>query len=232
MKIIAYLFFCTIIFSCKRSQHNLNFEKRIPIDGAGNFDLIYQYIKAQTKYAKLNIIENGFDSFYIRIWYASSTNMDQQVIDFYKKSDSDSWNGNYYYLALDTTNINLRYPKKLTEGIPDTDGYYYSLDTAQTMFRIVKNEKLKDPKNGWGVFGKELLNTKITTASDWSNRADYEIDHSISSLLIEIATKDYYRIFSYYSLSPDAKTKPTQKVIDLIKLVEDNLGIKLILKMR
>lgn len=222
-----FLCSCFVILSCTSNEINQNFEKRIPIDGFGNFDIEYAYKKAQINYAGLNIIENGFDSIFIRIWNTVPINLDQQILEFSKKNNSKSWVGNYYYLVLDTANIKLKYPITPGQKMSDTGKNYYLLDTVQTMYKATRKEKLDEPYQGWELFGKQLLNTRITTAPDWTNIHDYNNDSSNNLILIEIATKDYYRIFSYPSLSANTEINQTKKVLKFIKLCEERFKIKL-----
>ena len=80
---------------------------------------------------------------------------------------------------------------------------------------------------GWDIFEKKILDSRITTAPDWTVIKDYNTGSSNNVIIIEISTKNYYRIFSYPSLSTNIETKQTEKVLSFLKLCEDNFKIKL-----
>lgn len=145
MKITCYIFFFFCLNGCTSNKQPVAFEKRIQIDGFGNFDFTYAYTKEMTKYAGLNIIENGFDSICIRIWNTIPINIDQQMIEIRIKNNPKLWTANYYHFALDTANIALKYIKGSSKEIPDEGQYYYNLDTVKTMYKIIKKEKLNTP---------------------------------------------------------------------------------------
>jgi hypothetical protein len=223
----VYFLFCVFLFGCRENSENLNFQKRIPIDNFGNFNLDYLYKKEQTKYAKLDLIENGFDSFCIRVWYQGFLNNDQQLIEFRKGVRSKIWESDYYYLACDSVNVKLQNPNVSSNIISDSGEYYYHLDTSQTMLTIIKREKILEPKSGWENFGQKLLETGILSAPDYTIIKDYQIINSDNIVLVEIATKNYYRMFSYRSLNDNIEIKSTLKVLNFIRFIEDNFNLKI-----
>jgi hypothetical protein len=223
---IFYLFCILVFIGCAGNKNKNDFEKRIPLDFAGNFDLTYAYTKAETDYLGLKRIDNGFDSMCIRLWFLSANSVDQKMVEFRKRSESKQWEGNYYYMVQDTANIKLKYPNGPNEIVPDTGRDYYFIDTGSVMYAIREKKELI-PSQGWQNFGRQLTSANITKFRDWVYVDHYE-NGNFNTLIVEISTSKYYRVFSYPHLSKNFDDKSVKKVFSLMELVEKSFKLNLI----
>lgn len=163
-----------LISSCN-SQTNTNqpltIKKDIPLNKRGK---PYSYYNNKSKVEeKIGIytLENGFDSIQIRIWYGYAFNDSAQLVIL--KNSKSIWSGEFLSLVY---NLN------------DKDNFLKS---------ISKSSVIKEPLKGWDSLITLLNKYQITTLPDDSKINGYPDMTDGDGVVVEIATKKSYRIYSY-----------------------------------
>lgn len=172
------LIFCTCNQSMEKEELLIrNFDtadtliKDIPKGGNEKF-ISYYYLKNDVeKKAGIESIENGYDSLEFRFYYGYTlSHLIQGII---LKRSSLGWSGQLIYL---------------------TSNYSESNDSLVSISRKTKNVM---PKCGWNSFIRQLLALGVLTLRDDTEIQDYESCNDGDGLLIEIATRNKYRIYRY-----------------------------------
>ena len=126
------VFLLLLINSCNNSDKSANspnvdgkegFIKIIPNSRNGLPSFAYKETRGYSRQAGLHLIENGFDSLFIRIWYLNDT---IQVLDF--KNEHGVWTGVLHKLMTEQNNDSIRIIKTTSEKISPKSGWPYFID--------------------------------------------------------------------------------------------------------
>lgn len=175
------------------------FIRDIPM-GTRGYKPGYIYTQMLTSKSQMNIIENGFDSLCIRLWYGYSFDSRIQCLTITKTGFK--WEAEYNLLTT-------------------------FLDDKDSILSIEKSTEKKFPKSGWHTFIKKLLDQNVTTLPD-----DWLIPGSASTpthgdvVSVEIATRNNYRYYSYYSPGWYRGVKEAQAMQEILRLVEYEFSFK------
>lgn len=194
-----------LINSCKDSNQKKISEKtvgqgvikKIPKDRYGRNYPYYNMVQEFTKDADLNSLNDGFDSMFIRIWYAYRSTL--QVIDL--KKDAIKWEGEYHSMEIDLIK-----------------------DTFQAV--NIKTQQIH-PKSGWDSFTKNLFSLNILNMPHQSELSGYGGgDADGTSITVEVATKKSYRIYSYTDPMVHLEFPQAATMEKIMELIEDELDVK------
>ncbi len=187
------------INSKKSEVQKQNFKKDIPITKKGKFIYAYSLTKEYIQKAGLRILENGFDSICIRLWYIYSFGPSWQVTEMRKSSEG--WVGEFILL---------------TEKMNKNDSSRY----------IQKTSFFKKPISGWDIFIMQILSKNITFLPSDLSIPGYQINADGHMVVVEIATKEYYRIFDYSDLKFNLNIKEARNMADIMILIEKEFGVE------
>lgn len=207
---IASLTILILSSNCRYS----NIEQKDKVKGEiANIDTMRRYIplsKQTTSYKNLKntiekligleSLENGVNADEIRVWFANASSREQLVV---LKNVSEKWTAEIYLLG-------------------------YNYDTATNkLLSINKDVQSKIPISGWELFINNLFTLDISKLPDMEQLDNYQIGFDGRTITIEVANKNSYRIYSYWS--PETyqdKIPESKKVVLISKLLEHELGFK------
>lgn len=215
IKNYAVLFSIIFFMSCSNYENTNRQTTRVICDTVLNLDTsslkminvinkwnrlnaAYEFIQRDLKGTGLMNFKSGYDSIAIRVWYNYETD-EQDVIEIRKHCNG--WIGEY-------TKI-IRYAE---------NGKVYS--------KIGEKRQLY-PKSGWDSFTKKIFGLGIITLPDFSDIPDYDPATDGNAIDVEIATKEYYRIYTY--LQPRTKKRDIKEANTLeiiLKLIEIEFDFK------
>ncbi len=195
------LILAVTFYSCLEKKE---FKKTIKLDSFGKSNYSYDLLKQEIEKAKLEDIENGYDSIFIRLTFSSpSKSYVTQVVEI--KYDNKIWVYTQFEL------------KNLYEG----DSITKLISSKQ------QNVVVKNPKNGWPLFINNIFELGIATLPD-----SHDIKNLLTSshsyyVGVTIATKYNFR---YYSLplpqiSETKNIKETEKGKEIIYLIVSEFGV-------
>ncbi len=178
-----FIFFETLI-SCNAQPHynhkysterNQTFDtvikKDIPLDKKGSPRSYYRNKKAVEEKLGIATLENGFDSLQIRIWYGYAFNDSSQLIIL--KNVTGKWSGELFSLIY----------------MMNQEG-----DSIESINKVIVNG---EPKSGWKYLIEKIINLNILTLPDYHTLSDYNQTADGDAVIIEVSTKNVYRIYSY-----------------------------------
>lgn len=142
--------------------------------------------------------KSGYDSIAIRLWYYYATD-EQDVIEIRKHCDG--WVGEYTKIVS-------------------------YLENGKVYNKIGK-KKFLYPKSGWDLFTKKIFGLGIITLPDFGDIPDYNPATDGNLIDVEIATKEYYRVYTY--LQPRTKKRDIKEANTLetiLKLIEKEFDFK------
>lgn len=213
---LLYFFSIGVIFGCnlrKKSEKSLNvkenkidtniFKKDNFINKYGKYEANYLFVKNDVERTKLNVLENGYDSITVRLWYVYFEPR-TQVVEIRK--DSKGWIAEF-----------LTIKRQLT----------YNRDT---IVKIIEDTIVKNPKSGWQKFTDKLFALNITNLGSSSDIIDYDAPSDGEYVNIEIATKEVYHLYNYPSPKSNLNIKEAKLLEDIMQLIEDEFGVKRIKK--
>jgi hypothetical protein len=216
-------FFLNIVFLTTCSSQNTNDNKEdfkqivkdsiikdIPMNSIGKPEFMYQYIRIWEKDNNLPNIENGVDSLEVRFWYHSFVGDTLQLIRIVH--DLDKWIAKDYNFWIDTA-------------------VYWKNTASKEAYRSKIIELL--PKGGWNNFIPKVFSLGLKTLPTDSRIKNYKCDRPINFIHFEVATKNSYRLYSYCEPLANSKNiKEAKNVIDILELVEKELGFKPIIALQ
>ena len=170
--------------------------KIIPKNKYGGEYYPYKVIQNDTKRVGLNFLDNGYDSMFIRLWYVYNSTM--QVTDL--KISNGNWSGEVH-------NMNL--------GFIDYKTEVTNINTTKVF-----------PKSPWNIFIGKLFSLDILDMPDDSELSDYHSSTDASFVIVEIATKERYKIYSYSEPYMHLEFPSATKMENILKLIEEELGVK------
>lgn len=177
-----------------------NFKREIFIDKFGKYDIAYQLIKKDVERARLRVLDNGFDSIAIRLWYIYFEPR-TQIVELRK--DKGKWVAQFFTIKR-----------------------HISDDTGDTLVDVIRDIIIPNPKSGWDTFTKKLFELNITTLPNSSDIFNYDPPMDGDFIVVEIATREKYRIYNYLSPGYNSKIKEAKNIEDIMKLIEDEFGEK------
>jgi len=174
---------------------NQDFIKIIPKPRNGLINPFYERAKEYSIKAGLNIIEDGFDSIFIRIWYPNIDTI--RVLDFKKKYSI--WAGELNVIVYDQRGDSTRIINKISGRI--------------------------FPKSGLPFFIDSIISKGITTLPDSWDLPVYSLSTHSYFLYVEIATTTKYRIYTYGIPYEPTGIREVASIMDIMKFIETELGI-------
>lgn len=173
--------------------------KDIPTDGKGKPRSFYRNKEIVEKKVGLRTLENGYDSIQIRIWYGYAFNDTSQLIQF--KKTQGAWFGDFFTLKY---NFNVK---------------------GDSVMSIDKSIISREPKSGWEIFVKQMLDLEILTLPDYKDIPNYLQTADGDAVIIEVATQKLYRIYSYQAPNMNKLDHWQAKNIeDILELIEDEFN--------
>ena len=157
--------------------------------------------KSYTEQARLAVIENGFDSMFIRLWYVFDFNL--RVVEL--KKQTGIWSGQLHTLK---------------EG----DMAMYELINIDS----IKSVKIS-PKSGWDFFINKIWALGIINLPDASEIPGYynnNLSETAGFVVVEIATIAKYRVYKYNTPLLLPKIKETKNMEDIMIFIQDEFGIR------
>lgn len=181
------------------------FVRQIPILENGAPRRVYYNLKEIEKDFKLDPIETGVDSIEIRFWFGYNTIDTLQCLRIY--NTKKEWKG-----ELITTSY-IQNDKKALPWIATTQ------------------VQSKTPKSGWTFLINEIVKLGVITLPDANNIPDYTFATNSRSLIVEISTSKFYRLYSYDEPFYNSKKIQEAKYIeDIIHVLQDELQFKMLQK--
>ncbi len=158
----------------------------------------FEFIQRDLKGTGLMNYKSGYDSIAIRIWYQYETD-EKDLIEI--RRHCEGWTGEFIKIISYAEN-----------------GKVYN--------KIGKKRNLY-PKSGWDLFTKKIFELGVITLPDFSDIPDYDPATDGTYIDVEIATKEYYRIYTY--LQPRTKKryiKEANALETILKLIEEEFDFK------
>ena len=204
--LVVTILFCIffVINSCTHREKSVILKesdkqevtKIIPPNKYGGNYFPYKLVQKTIKSTKLNLLDKGYDSIFIRLWYVYRFNF--QVIDL--KKSNGKWSAEIHYIELGNVNDKLEVIK--TNSINIT------------------------PKSDWNIFIGKLFSLNILTLPDDSELPDYGFGTDGAFVTVEIATRSKYRIYSYSEPIMHLKIPEAANMENIMILIEQELGVK------
>jgi hypothetical protein len=189
------IFLCTVfsIATCL-GQANKPFLKDVPVPYRGTLPYYYRNKSKVEEKMGLRSIENGFDSIQVRIWYGYGRTDSSQLVVLTKTQAG--WKSIFYNFK------------------------YYIDDIKRKIDSIGIQKEFRTPKSGWQSFSSNLFGLSITTLPDNTSLRYYPDYADGSDIIIEVATKTYYRIYHYTGPHLSfGKIKQADKIESILKLI-------------
>ncbi|HLK28670.1 MAG TPA: hypothetical protein VKT28_08815 [Puia sp.] len=159
------------IQQCQKKMTSDSVNKEVPVSKSGKPYSYYQNKSKVESALGLKTLENGFDSLQIRIWYSYAFSDSFQLVII--KRTENEWMCN------------------LLSG-------KYNFETESNQIKsIEKTIHSKTPISGWNNFVVKLIKLNITTLPDENRISNYPEFADGDNIVVEISTKNNYRIYSY-----------------------------------
>ncbi|MGB3005452.1 MAG: hypothetical protein WBC06_03010 [Chitinophagaceae bacterium] len=205
---------CILIFAClifvnacidKRKNDSdtqlYTFLKDIPLDRQGRQIRAYEFKNMVAEKLSLELLENGFDSQQIRIWFSPV------FIDSIKLVSIINTHGKWIgYISNYKIHCNMN-----RESIDSISG--------------IKSQR--DPKSGWQRFFIDLISLDFMTLPDVDRINQQTFAFDVGGVAVEISTKSMYRFYHYLtpSIYPESLIQ-AKKMERILKLVEHEFDFK------
>lgn len=205
-----------IFFSCKPktgdiysdidnpSSQSKPFAIKLPVyktgTQKGTVNWIYGYIQKQTSDAGLDSLQTGFKDLQIRIWL-------------------------HDWLAIKKNMVILSRTDRKWTGELITMTYEYNV--SQQEHRMAnKTSRQIVPKSGWNYLFKQLMELKTMTIDDMEDLPNYQVGDDGVDYVFEIASKNQYRMFHYWSpaLYTD-KFWQAKNIVSIVKLLQNEFAL-------
>lgn len=180
--------------------------KDIPLNKKGKPSSYYRNKNSVENKLGLKSLENGFDSLQIRLWYGYAFKDSSQLVVL--KNTKGKWTSELFTLV------------------------YHLNENGDTLKSISKDMIIREPKSGWRNFIDKVLKLQVTTLPDKSKIKDYPDFVDGDDIIIEAATKKYYRIYSYKEPNHvQFKIKEAKNMEQILVLIESEFGFKRLRKL-
>ena len=170
--------------------------KIIPKNKYGGDYYAYKMIQNDTKRAGLNFLDIGYDSIFIRLWYVYNSTI--QVTDL--KKSNGNWSGEVHNMDL------------IDSGIKSEVANVKTIEVF--------------PVSTWDIFIGKLFSLHILDLPDDSELTDYHSSTDANFVIVEIATKGRYKIYSYSEPYMHLEFPQATNVENIMKLIEEEFGVK------
>lgn len=181
-----------------RNAKNDTIRKEIPLTRTGEYFYFYNVIRDLSKTLKLNSIEHGIDSLEIRIWFPE--------------------------MSTSTVVIISKLPGGWVASLCRFTYEYDILKSIDTIIGITKT--ILKPKSGWQKLSTDLLSLGITSLPNCESIPGYSgVGADGEGYIVEVATVDKYRMYSYYDLSENQNIGQARFFKLIIELVKKEFGI-------
>jgi hypothetical protein len=157
----------------------------------------FKYIQLDLEGTGLMNYKTGYDSIAIRIWYDYQTD-EQDIVEIRKHCEG--WKGEFIKIISYVEN-----------------GKVYN--------KIEEKRKLY-PKSGWDSFTKKIFDLGIIALPDFGDIPGYDPAMDGMSIDVEIATKKYYRIYSYLQPRTKKDIKEANTIETILKIIEKEFDFK------
>jgi hypothetical protein len=198
VRMISILTLCFCLMRCEE-KHSLSFVQDIPDNlNTSSYNKIKKDFITQMK---IDQIDSGYNGIQIRIIIQYAQSDTGHLLIF--QNNSGNWTANFFE--------------------------YYYVRSNESKSKIAKRELpiLRKPKSGWMSFTKEINALGIMDLPDYSKIPDYYLPTDASSIVIEIATKKTYRIYSYPTISLYSnKIKEVDNVGSILLCIEKEFDFK------
>jgi len=153
---------------------------------------LYDNIRVIADSLRLDRIEFGTEGIEIRVWVRYAPTLKHQL--FIVKNTASTWKG--YYM----------------EFTPH-------FDSIKKILTYEKSTVEKQPKIGWELFYKKILELDLEKLPDYSKLDNYFLPHHSDFVVFEYSTSKVYRLFSYASPGFVQGVTETKKVSKILKLI-------------
>ncbi len=200
---LGLISFLLIVYSCTQTGKPSSSEKTdsqlidttIPKNKYDKESFPSKMIKRDIKKAGLLSLDNGYDSIFIRLWYTYGST--KQVVELRKTLGK--WNAEFHSMEL---------------GIVDSK---ISITNTASIHGY--------PKSNWNVFTDKLFSFDILNLPDDSELYNYNVDADGNFVVVEIASKNKYRIYSYSVPYVHLEFPEAVKMENIMKLIEEEFGV-------
>ena len=184
-----------------------DFKKEIPKGKDGQNVYSYKWMKILTEKSKIKNLEEGIDSMCIRLWFSGSFRDTVKVIEL--KNENHIWTHNRYDLIV----------------------HYKDFWKDQLDVKLVSKTQTK-PKSEWSTIIDSLFKLGITKLPNDLAITHYTIPNHGNDVMIEAATKDYYRLYNLpiVQFGENKTIEEAQKGIGIIRLIESEFDFKSYIK--
>lgn len=174
--------------------------KDIPLNKNGQPPYYYYFKSHVEQKLGLNTLEDGIDSLQIRIWYGYAFKDSGQLVVL--NNQGGQWSAGFYNFA-----------------------YHYD-DQRAKLERIAKTVVYREPWSGWDNFSRRLFELRITTLPDMTLIENYPVIADGDGIVIEVATKNKYRIYSYHepAIGEKERVEEAKNVNAIIKLIKNEFA--------
>ena len=207
-------FFLLSIYSCNDkddigylwnktlSNHsNSSASKSIPLTQSGKPGTDFMFVREMERYLSLNnLYSERTDSFELRVWYNLLEDSTQL---FVVKYGDEGWHS------------------ELTK-------FSVSRESIKDSFRIEKTSKQTMPARDWNSFLHAMINYNILDLPDQDSLRGYELATEGSVMTFEVASKNFYRMYSYatpkLNMTKFNEVKTAMSFVDFLN-IEFNLSL-------
>ena len=206
--LLFYLLFLLAISSCNSPRKNDSLKNQKNVDSVIRDippDMQRIKIKKQKKEFEnkigLKSIEDGFEGTQIRIW------------------NINSFLGTLQLLTI--LNSQLNWSAELHNIV------YRMNDNNDSIVTFKENIFIKKPLSGWKSFTDSLFKLNILSLPDYSSIPEYDIPNDAGGVVVEIASKYRYRIYSYIEPEVNGVTISQAKMMyQILRLAEGEFKFK------
>jgi hypothetical protein len=211
----AFSLVATVFFFCNCTAQDSNqqpssyrafdadtslFKKDNFINRFGAIDPIYNFIKNDIKRGKFSVLEHGYDSIAIRLWYIYA-DPTTQVVELRK--DDSGWTAEFFTIKREQEN-----------------------NGKDTIVTVVRKVVVQNPVSGWESFTKKIFALNITNLPNADDIPSYDMPMGGHYVSIEVSTKTYYRLRWYPAPKANINIKEARALEDIMKLIEVEFGEK------
>jgi hypothetical protein len=215
MRIYYYLYFFGLLTaSCNTATTNTDNKNNNPAKHSQKFEDLnsyndkISYLRYKITKLRLDTIQNGYDSFQVRIWILGGLfgNVDLYIL----KNARTKWTAQNYKLVRDSNIVNGKDQNKYTNG--------------SEPFQIVKHRILK-PIIPWRKLIDSLSKLQLMTLPDMNEISGMKINSTdAGSIVVEVATRQFYRNYHYSDAIDFAERyTETKNINEIVSLIQTTL---------
>lgn len=206
---LAYIF--SIFLSCN-SMNDKSFNRTINIQSIDTFKVdipdkkespqnVLKRLHQANLLLQFENLENGFHDLQIRLRFGYSRKDTSQFVIF--KKINSKWSALL---------INADYVLNFNQD---------------SVIRINKDQRIKEPKSGWPIFEKKIIDLGILNLPDETKIQNYPQYADGDVLTVEIATPNLYRLYSYSEpLSSSKSIKEAKAIEEFLVFIDEEFDFK------